>query len=90
MLGDKFDRLEARLAPHARTISIVAVIWFWVGIAVQARFIPLPDLPRPVDRALFWSGVAANALWWGWLRPAIESRRLARERAAQPTLPLQE
>jgi hypothetical protein len=79
MLADRFDRLEARLAPYAKPISIVAIIWFWVGVAVQARFIPLPDLPRPVDRALFWSGVAANALWWGWLRPAIERRRLARE-----------
>lgn len=87
MLERTIDRLEARLAPHAKTISIVAIIWFWAGIANQARFIPLPDLPQSVDQALFWSGVAANALWWGWLRPAIEQRRLARGQAAQPSLP---
>ena len=81
MAAGMIDRIEARLAPHAKAISIAAVVWFWLGIALNAGFIPLPDLPRPVSAALFWSGVVANAVWWGWLRPAIGKRRLARESA---------
>lgn len=78
MLGHIVDRLEARLAPHARTISILAMIWFWAGIAIQARFVPLPEMPRPLENAIFWAGVFVNAVWWGFLRPAIETRRKAR------------
>lgn len=87
MLTRTIDRLETRLAPHAKAISIAAVVWFWLGVALNAGFVALPDLPRPVKPALFWGGVAANAVWWGWLRPAIESRRRMRadaERAAPP------
>lgn len=75
MLERAIDRLEARLAPHSKAISVAAAIWFWVGIAIQARFVPLPDLPRGVEAAIFWAGVAFNANWWGFLRPAIEQRR---------------
>lgn len=80
MLERTIDRIETRLAPHARAISIAAVIWFWLGIAFQARFLPLPALPRTVEGAIFWFGIAANALWWGLLNPAIQRRR--KERAA--------
>lgn len=74
MLGRTVDRLEARLAPHARLISIAAAIWFWLGIAIQARFIPLPEMPRPLESAIFWAGIAGNAVWWGYLRPRIAKR----------------
>lgn len=79
MLASAIDRIEARLAPHAKAISVVAAVWFWLGVALQAGFLPTPDLPVPVASALFWSGVLANALWWAWLRPHIEQRRRARE-----------
>lgn len=82
MLARAIDRIEDRLAPHTRAVSIAAGVWFWLGVAIQARFIPLPDLPREVASALFWAGVAVNAAWWGFLRPHIEKRRAARAGAA--------
>lgn len=83
MLGSAIDRIEARFAPHAKAISVAAVIWFWLGIALHARIIRLPELPWLSDRAVFWAGVVFNAAWWGWLRPAIEARR--QKRAAAET-----
>lgn len=82
MLAQTIDRIEARLAPHAKAVSIVAAIWFWLGIAIYARFIRLPELPWLPADALFWAGVVFNAVWWGFLRPAIEARRSRREPAA--------
>ena len=79
MLDQTIDRIEARLAPHAKAISIIAVIWFWLGVAITARFIRLPDWPWLPDWAVFWTGVAVNAVWWGFLNPAIQRRRAARE-----------
>jgi len=81
MLAKAIDRIEARLAPYAKAISIAAVIWSWLGIALHARFVRLPDLPWLSDRAVFWAGVVFNAVWWGWLRPAIANRRQARATA---------
>lgn len=78
MLDGVIDRWEPRLAPHAKAISIVAAIWFWLGFAIQARFIPIPDMPRGLELAIFWAGVAFNAIWWGFVRPAIEQRRKLR------------
>lgn len=75
MLARIIDRVEDRLEPHARTISILAAIWFWLGIAVYARIIRLPEWPWLPDELLFWSGVVINAVWWGLVRPAIERRR---------------
>lgn len=89
MLANAIDRIEPRLAPHAKTISIIAMVWFWGGIALQAGFIDFLDLPRPVERAIFWAGVVVNAVWWGFLRPAIEQRRKLRAEAA-PARELQE
>lgn len=85
MLGRTIDRIEARLAPHARTISIVAGLWFWLGIAFYAGFIRLPDWPWLPERAIFWAGIAFNAVWWGFARPAIERRREERGGAAAGT-----
>lgn len=80
MLARIIDRIEARLAPHSRAVSIAAAIWFWFGIAIYARFIRLPDWPWLSEQALFWTAMVFNAVWWGFLRPAIEQRR--KERAA--------
>lgn len=65
MLERVVQRIEDRLAPHARAISILAAIWFWLGIAIQARFVRLPELPWLSAAAIFWAGVVFNALWWG-------------------------
>ena len=75
MLTRTIHRIEARLAPHAKAISVLAAIWFWLGIAIYARFIRLPELPWLSEQAVFWAGAAFNAVWWGFLRPAIEARR---------------
>jgi hypothetical protein len=83
MPGRAIDRIEALLEPHAKAISILAAIWFWLSIAIYAGFVRLPQLPWLSDRALFWAGLAFNAAWWGFLRPAMEQRRKARG-AAEP------
>lgn len=79
MLGHAIDPIEGWLAPHSKAMSIVAAVWFGLGIAIYARFIRLPDWPWLPERALFLAGVVINAVWWGFLRPrpAIESRRKA-------------
>lgn len=87
MLARIIERIEARLAPHARAISILAMVWFRAGIALQARFIRLPELPFISERGVFWAAVVFNAVWWGWLQPAIESRRQARASAEQAASP---
>lgn len=78
MLARAIDSIEARLAPHAKPISILMMVWFWGGIALQVGFIDWFDLPRAWERAIFWAGVASNAVWWGFLNPAIRRRRKAR------------
>ena len=76
MISAIIERVESRLAPHTRLIAIGAAIWFWLGVAIQARFVRLPDWPWiPPDWVVLWSGIAANALWWGFLRPALVARR---------------
>ncbi|GAA4049117.1 hypothetical protein [Parerythrobacter jejuensis] len=62
---------------HERMIVIAAAIWFWAGIAIYARFIPLPDLPGWVRPTFFWSSVAFNAVWWGYVHGKVEARRRA-------------
>ena len=76
------DRIIAKLDRHKLAVSIVAGLWFWTSTAVYAGFIKLPALPAFVETAFFWSSVAANATWWGFLNPKIEARRkeLAREK----------
>lgn len=78
MIAGAIDRIDAALAPHSRAVSIAAGLWFWLGIALYANFIRLPEIPFLSPKAIFWTGVVFNAVWWGWLHPAIESRRSAR------------
>lgn len=73
------DRLEKRLAPYSRAISVVAAVWFWGGVAVTARIVRLPDIPFLTEWMIFWTGVVVNVVWWGFLHPAIQRRRKARE-----------
>ena len=78
MFATAIDRIEARLAPHVRAISIAAVIWFWAAIALQSGFVDVPPIPWLPERAVFWAGAVFNALWWAWLYPEIQSRKKAR------------
>lgn len=69
------DRLVELLDRYQRAITIGAALWFWSSMAVYARFIALPDIPQIFKDGFFWASVAANARWWGFLRPRIEIRR---------------
>ena len=31
----------------------------------------LPDLPDWARQGFFWTGVAYNAIWWGFIQPRI-------------------
>ena len=79
MLDTIIDRADARLAPYAKVISIAGAIWFWAGCALYARFITLPDIPFLTEPMVFWSGAVFNAVWYGFLYPAILHRRKERE-----------
>ncbi|MEM8724568.1 MAG: hypothetical protein AAGE86_03510 [Pseudomonadota bacterium] len=78
--AESFDR-------HERLITIIAAAWFWTGVAVYARFIELPDIPHWIRQSYFWGSVAANAIWWAALRPAIEKRRQSNEAAIAASSP---
>ncbi|MEL6529403.1 MAG: hypothetical protein AAGK01_03235 [Pseudomonadota bacterium] len=75
MIEKSLTRTAELFDRHDRAITIGAALWFWAGIAVYARFIELPDIPRLVRDGFFWASVAVNAIWWAALKPAIEKRR---------------
>lgn len=80
MLARALDRTEDFAARHATAIAILAALWFWLGVAITARFIRLPQIDWPfAEPTIFWSGVVVNASWWGFLRPSLERRRQARQ-----------
>lgn len=72
------DRIERFAARHERAIALLAGLWFWLNVAHTARFVDLPDIPFVTDRNALWLSAAFNAGWWGFLRPAIERRRVER------------
>ena len=76
------DRFDAFVARHERACDVIAALWLAIGVAINARFITLPDLPFLSERGVFWAGVVINVLWWAVLRPKIERRR--KLRAAEP------
>ena len=60
---------------HQRLISVVGAVWLALSCAVYARFIVLPDLPFLTDEVVLFSGAAYNAVWYGFVRPAVERRK---------------
>ena len=59
-------------------LSIIGGVWFAATCAVYARFISLPEIPFLTDEIALYLSAAYNAIWWGFLRPAIEKRKTAR------------
>lgn len=72
------DKLAAAGTRHERLLSIFGGVWLAVSCAVYARFISLPDIPFLTDEAAIYLAAAYNAVWWGFLRPAIEKRKAER------------
>ncbi|MGN3973154.1 hypothetical protein [Tsuneonella sp. SYSU-LHT278] len=69
------DTLIGFFERHKRTISVAGIVWFALGCAITARFIELPDWRFWSDEFALYSGAAYNAIWWGFLRPAVQRRR---------------
>lgn len=69
------DRIIILADRHERLVAILGAAWLALGCAVYAKFIVLPDLPFLTDDFVLYSGAAYNALWWGFVRPAIERRK---------------
>lgn len=84
MTHSLIDRLTTFLAKNKTPVGVLAAIWFWAGVAVYANFIDLPNVPPIVRHAFFWAGVAANALWWGYLNPKVD-RKIADREADVPS-----
>ena len=59
-----------------RPLSIIGGVWFVASCAVYARFISLPDLPFLTDQTAVFVSAGYNAIWWGFLRPALEKRKV--------------
>ncbi|MGB5483991.1 hypothetical protein [Parasphingorhabdus sp.] len=61
-----------------KPLSIFGGVWFVASCAVYARFISLPDIPFLTDQVAVFVSAGYNAIWWGFLRPAVEKRKTAR------------
>ncbi len=72
------DKLTAIGARHEKLLSIFGGIWLAVSCAVYARFISLPDIPFLTDQTAIFLAGGYNAIWWGFLRPAVEKRKAER------------
>lgn len=69
------DTLVRFTARHTRAIEIVGGTWFVLSCAVYARFIDLPDIPLLTDELALYGSAVANAVWWGFVRPAFLKRQ---------------
>lgn len=71
-------------ARHEKLLSGIGIVWFWLGVAVNAGFVELPRILLLTDRAAMIAAVAFNVGWWGFVRPYIERMQargpLAKER----------
>ena len=77
------DRAIRFLDRYRKPIAIIAGIWFWASCAIYAGFLRLPELPGWASVALFWSGAATNAIWYGFVLPHIDARRKRLEAKTQ-------
>lgn len=73
-LIDPLVRLGIR---HEWVLGRMALAWFALSCAAASGFVALPDIPYVTDRNAWMISAPVNALWWGWLRPAIERRKAA-------------
>jgi hypothetical protein len=60
---------------HKPVLTAAGIAWFAFGCAVTAGFVALPDWRFMSDEVVLYSGAAYNAIWWGFVRPAIVRRR---------------
>ena len=75
-----FNPLVRFAMHHERPIAIIAGLWFALSCAITARFIDVPDwldIPYVTDRNSWAFAGAWNALWWGFIHPALDKRREA-------------
>ena len=78
-------RAETFADRHEKALSVVALIALALSTANTAHFIDLPDPPYFGDSFWIFAGGAWNAVWWGFLRPALMRRR--EERRSTPDQP---
>lgn len=69
------NRIVDIAARYRTPFVVVAGVWFWTGCAVYAGFLDPPEVPQWAKDGYFWSSVAANAAWWGYLNPKVIERR---------------
>lgn len=62
---------------HEWFLGRLALAWFALGCAAASGFVALPDIPYVTDRNAWMISGPVNAVWWGWLRPALQRRRAA-------------
>ena len=70
------DALVRFLIRKERLFGIAGTLWLAASCANYARFIDLPDIPYVTDEMALYVSAAFNAAWWGFVRPAIERRKV--------------
>ena len=75
MIEAAFTRAARFADEHEREITIVSGIWFAISCASYIPFIPIPDVPYITDKNAWMFSGGWNAVWWGFIHPAIDKRR---------------
>lgn len=69
------DRAARFADRHERAITVAGAIWLAVTCASYVFRIPWPEIPFLTDDTAWMVSGGWNAVWWGFLHPAIEKRR---------------
>lgn len=61
---------------HEREIVIASSIWFVISCASWIPFVPIPKIPYLTDTNSWMLSGGWNAVWWGFVHPTLERRRV--------------
>ena len=81
MSGGFVEAAERFFARWRVLLTIASVVWFAVSCASYAGFVRLPVFELIVGLPGVLLAGLWNAVWWGWLYPRAEQRRVARQTA---------
>ncbi|MEO7751010.1 MAG: hypothetical protein ABIS09_06775 [Sphingomicrobium sp.] len=81
MLDRTIDRFDAFALRYRRVLAILGGIWLVISWASSAGWVRLPEIPLLTGTSGVMASSAFAALWWSWLNPRINKRRVARDAA---------
>ena len=60
---------------HERAVTIASTAWFVISCASWIPQIPIPEIPYLTDRNSWMVSGPWNAVWWGFVHPALDTKR---------------